>query len=108
MAHKFAGPAVFIVGVATAAAAQAATITVPANGDLQGAINSAQPGDVIQLQPGAVYVGNFVLPAKSNPNGLTITSRSSASTLPGPGQRILPAHAGQLPKLRSPNVVSVL
>ena len=46
------------------AQAGAATIDVPAGGDLQGALNAAQPGDVIALAPGATYVGNFVLPKK--------------------------------------------
>ena len=33
-------------------------------GDLQKAIDSAKPGDVITLAPGAVYIGNFVLPVR--------------------------------------------
>ena len=44
---------------------QTATITVPPNGDLQAALDTARPGDVILLQAGASYTGNFRLPAKS-------------------------------------------
>jgi len=39
-------------------------IPVPAGGDLRAALRQAQPGDVIELQPGAVYTGPFELPAK--------------------------------------------
>ena len=50
--------------LSTTAVANAATIAVPAGGDLQAALNAAQPGDVITLAPGATYTGNFVLPNK--------------------------------------------
>ena len=40
-------------------------VTVNAGGDLQAAINNAQPGDTIVLQAGATFTGNFVLPDKS-------------------------------------------
>ena len=43
----------------------AATHNVPAGGDLQAALNAAQPGDVITLAPGATYTGNFRLPVKN-------------------------------------------
>ena len=88
----------------------AITIAVSATGDLQAAINSAQPGDVITLVAGAIYVGNFVLPAKQNPTGSAITIRSAApsASLPGGGQRILPSHASLLPKIKSPNAEPAL
>ncbi len=38
---------------------------VPAGGALQQAIDAAQPGDTITLEPGALYTGNFVLPNKT-------------------------------------------
>jgi hypothetical protein len=44
---------------------QAATIYVPDGGDLQAALNAAQPGDTIPLAQGAEFVGNFVLPNKT-------------------------------------------
>ncbi|MGE5359790.1 MAG: hypothetical protein ACM3NQ_12305, partial [Bacteroidales bacterium] len=43
----------------------AATITVPAGGDLQAALDRAQPGDTVLLQPGATYTGNYVLGDKA-------------------------------------------
>src|SRR5262249_18343674 len=42
------------------------SINVNAGGNLQSALDQAQPGDVILLQAGATYTGNFVL---SNKNG---------------------------------------
>jgi len=52
--------------LATATAARAATVNVPPGGDLQKALNAAKPGDVITLQPGATYTGNFVLPDRKS------------------------------------------
>ena len=52
------GLAVVCVCILAASAAPAATIVVPAGGDLQAALNQAQPGDVITLEPNATYIGN--------------------------------------------------
>jgi hypothetical protein len=89
---------------------EAAVIVVPVGGNLQDAINKAVPGDVITLPAGATFVGNFVLPAKTNPNGLFITIKSAAdaATLPAAGQRITPAYASRLPKIKSPNIEPAL
>jgi hypothetical protein len=63
---------------------RAATISVPAGGNLSQAITNAQPGDTIELARGATYVG-------------TITIRTSGdSGFPGPGGRVSPTNAGQL------------
>ena len=99
------------IGLLGAGVCAAETISVPANGNFQAAINLARPGDVIALAAGATYVGNFVLPEKANPNGLMIVIRSAAaaSVLPAAGQRIVPGvHASHLPKLRSPNAEPAL
>jgi VCBS repeat-containing protein len=93
----------------TATTARTATLSVPAGGNLQTALNNAQPGDIIALQPGATYVGNFVLPNK-DASDMYITIRSAApdSQLPSPGIRITPASTSLLPKLKSPNTTSAL
>ena len=83
--------------------ASAATINVPAGGDLQAAITAARPGDTILLAAGATYVGNFKLPVHGGTTYITIRSASPADLLPGPTERITPAHAPHLPKLVSPN-----
>jgi carbohydrate binding protein with CBM6 domain/parallel beta helix pectate lyase-like protein len=81
--------------------ASAATVTVNAGGDLQAAINAAQPGDTILLQAGAVFTGNYILPVKNGTSYITIRSSAPDSSLPPAGTRITPAYAGSLAKVRS-------
>ena len=98
-----------LVAMFAASVAHSATIVVPAGGDLQAALNAAQSGDVIALEAGATYVGNFVLPDKGDIT-LPIVIRSSASdaSLPAPGIRMTPAYAALLPKIKSPNGFAAL
>ena len=79
--------------------AKAATITVPAGGNLQSAINAAQPGDTIILDAGAVYASDFVLPNKSGSSYITIQS-SRVGELPE-GVRVGPAQSALFAKLQS-------
>jgi regulation of enolase protein 1 (concanavalin A-like superfamily) len=85
--------------------ARAATLTVPAGGDLQAAINSAQPGDTILIQAGASFVGSFILPNKNSAgtdaDWITIRTSAPDSQLPPAGQRITPAYSQLMPKLIS-------
>src|SRR5947199_5739665 len=85
----------------------AATVTVPAGGDLQRALNAARPGDTILLEPGATYTGNFFLPAKGGDDERPITLRTAGESVPA-GQRVTPEHAARLAKLRSPDNMPVL
>src|SRR5688500_12395348 len=51
------------------------TITVPAGGNIQAALNAASPGDVIVLEAGATYLSpsdGLVLPYKSGSGWITI------------------------------------
>jgi hypothetical protein len=87
-----------------------ATVTVPAGGDLQRALNAARPGDAVLLEPGATYVGNFVLPARGGDDPRPITLRTATpdgDPVPA-GQRLTPEHAPRLAKLRSPDNMPVL
>ncbi|HEX3160575.1 MAG TPA: hypothetical protein VHQ45_18800 [Gemmatimonadaceae bacterium] len=77
------------------------TITVKAGQNLQNAINSAAPGDVISVQAGATFTGNFQLPKKSGSGWITIRS-SAHGSLPA-GTRVGPAEATKMPKLVAPN-----
>src|SRR5438445_13049571 len=43
------------------------TIAVPGGGDLQAALESARPGDVGALEPGATYRGPSVLARRAGP-----------------------------------------
>jgi hypothetical protein len=88
--------------------ARAAGIHVASGGDLQAAINSAQSGDTIFLQSGAIFTGNFVLPVKSGASYITIRSSAPDSALPVATQRIDPSYAAQLPKIQSGNGMPAL
>jgi hypothetical protein len=77
------------------------TIHVPGGGDLQQAIEEAQPGDIITLAPGKIYTGNFKLLKKTGNQFITITT-SDPSTLPAANRRITPQAASMLPKIVSP------
>jgi hypothetical protein len=85
----------------------AASLVVPAGGDLQAAIDRARPGDVILLEPGAIYIGNFTLPATSGARYITIRSAADPSRFPARG-RVRPEHAAWMPTLRSPNTAPAL
>jgi hypothetical protein len=78
-------------------------VTVNAGGDLQAAIDNAQPGDTIVLQAGATFIGNFVLPDKPGSTYVTITSSGDRSRLPGDDTRIDPSYSPLLAKIKSPN-----
>lgn len=75
----------------------ATSITVPAGGNIQAAINAANPGDTIILKAGAVYPGGITLPAKSGTSYITITT-SAAASLPG-GQRVGPSQAWAMARI---------
>ena len=77
-------------------------INVPAGGDLQTALNNANPGDQIVLQAGATYTGSFTLPVKTGTSYITITT-SKLSSLPAAGQRVSPANAPAMAKITSSN-----
>jgi len=70
--------------------------------NLQRALTEAAPGDAILLEAGAVFSGNFTLPAKNGDGWITIAS-SELSQLPPPDMRVSPADARLMPKLVSPN-----
>jgi uncharacterized protein (TIGR03437 family) len=79
-----------------------ATIVVRAGGDLQGALNRVQPGEVIALEAGATFRGNFTLPRKTG-NGWVVIRSTADASLPPPGTRVGPANANLMPKIVSPN-----
>jgi hypothetical protein len=72
------------------------------NGQLQQAINAAQPGTTILLQAGHTYSGIFTLPAKTGDAWIVIRSNAPDSQLPAADQRITPAFASVLPRIQSP------
>jgi hypothetical protein len=93
----------FVLMLVAGVPADAATRSVNAGGDLQAALNAAQPGDVVVVQAGARFVGPFRLPSKSP--GAVITIRSSATL---PNRRIGPTDSSLMPTLASGVIAAVL
>jgi hypothetical protein len=77
-------------------------IPVSAGGDLQAALDAAQPGDVIELPAGATFTGNLILPRKTGSAWIYVRS-SAHALLPRPGTRVFPSHARLMPRIDSPN-----
>jgi parallel beta helix pectate lyase-like protein len=103
------------IAVVPASPSSAATITVPAGGDLHAALTNARPGDTIALARGETYVGNFTLPKKdgnvtfpTKDGSEFITIRTAGPDDVGDGGRLTPETAAPLAKLRSPNSQPVI
>lgn len=79
------------------------TWTVRRGTDPQAALDAAQPGDIVSLDAGAVFRGNFILPKKEGSDWIVVRTSASDSDLPRPGTRISPATSAFMPKLVSPN-----
>ena len=84
-----------------------ATINVAAGGNFQAALDSAQPGDTIVLQAGAVYTGNFTLPAKSGSSWIVIRT-SNLAGISAEGTRISSSQSSAMPKILTPNSTPTL
>jgi hypothetical protein len=75
------------------------TVTVKAGGNLQAAIDAAQPGDQILIQAGASFTGPFYLRKKSGNGTIVIRTSTPDGAFPMPGQRATARHASLMPKL---------
>ncbi|HWQ34821.1 MAG TPA: hypothetical protein VNQ79_18375, partial [Blastocatellia bacterium] len=97
-------PAVFLETSYTPPAGRTIQVAGGSNAarNLQAALDRAAPGDVIALEAGAEFIGNFVLPKKNGNNWIIIRTAAEAK-LPPAGTRLTPSVAGALPKLLSPN-----
>jgi hypothetical protein len=84
------------------------TINVTQGEDLQAALDSAIAGDVIKLEAGATFTGNFSLPNKEGSDWITIRSSADDSELPSPDTRLNPSYANLLPRIISPNSAPAL
>src|SRR6059036_109165 len=81
--------ALTLILTATAAAQEALPhstgfVDVPPGGDLQAALDQAQPGDTIRLAAGATYTGPFTLPVKPGAGYITVRTDASDAVLPAP------------------------
>jgi hypothetical protein len=99
-----AGAAVIL----SASIATAAEIRVRSGDNLQAALNAAQPGDELLLEPGATFRGNFVLPVKNGTAYITVRSWTDDGQLPAAGVRMTPSFAPLLAKIESPNNAAAL
>ncbi len=90
--------------------ARGASVLVRAGDDLQAAINDARPGDVLRLEAGATFRGNFVLPVKAAGEAITIRTSTDDRRLPSERDRVSPpqqsllatiAQVGAEPALRT-------
>jgi uncharacterized protein YjdB len=88
-------PQVFMnTAMVAAPASGGRVISVAAGGNFQGALNSALPGDVIELANGATFTGSFTLPNKNTTSTQWITIRpASMSGVPAEGNRMTPSQA---------------
>jgi hypothetical protein len=89
-----------VAGTDSGSSGAGGTVNVPAGGDLQAAIDAAQPGTTILLAAGTTYSGSFVLRAKSGSSFITIRSSAPDSSLPGAGVRVSPQNAGALARVK--------
>lgn len=101
-------PALPKVLVTTYTAPTGRTLSVRAGGDLQLALNAAQPGDVVSLAPGATFRGNFILPKKAGSGWIVVRSGAPDDQLPPAGTRVTPADRALMPKVVTPNRAPVI
>jgi hypothetical protein len=100
-----AGPTVFLNTTPPTQTGQ--TISVPSGGNLQAALNAAQPGDTIELAAGATFTGNFILPKKTGSGWVWIRT-SAYGSLPPRGTRVSPSNANLMAKISSPNTSATI
>ena len=93
--------AAFVLALSLFASSVEAQTRVPAGANLQAALDAALPGDVLELDAGATFTGNYTLPVKNGTAPITVRTRL---TLPE-GRIDL---AANLATLRTPNSAPAL
>src|SRR5687767_9413378 len=99
--------AILVVTASRADGQTASPIVVAAGGNLQAALNLAQPGQVIEVQAGATFDGNFILPVKTGTGYITVRTSTPDAQLPV-NTRVGLAQEPLLPTLRSLNSMPAL
>jgi hypothetical protein len=74
-------------------------IAVKAGGNVQAALDSARPGDVIMLEAGATFKGPFRLPRKHGEGWIVVRTSVTDDRLTPRGTRVTPAQGALMPKL---------
>ncbi len=89
--------------VDTAMVAPTGTVhAVAAGGNVQAAIDAANPGDVITLEAGATFTGTITLTNKPGAEWITLRTSTADAELPPEGGRVSPSDAPKLAKLVLP------
>jgi uncharacterized protein YjdB len=80
-------------------------ISVSTTNQLHSALQTANPGDVIELANGVTYTGNFTLKNKGATSKWITIRPANYASLPAEGTRMTPTIAASLdlPKLQTPN-----
>jgi len=104
---RILGLAVICV-VLSSTSARAQVRVVRAGDDLQAALNAAEPGDELRLEAGAVFRGNFVLPAKAGDLDITLRTDLPDASVPPSDGRVTPEAAARFAKLESPSSEAAL
>ena len=78
------------------------SVKIAVGGNLQNALDEAQPGDEIILASGATFTGNFVLPAKPGAGSDWIIVRAEAVGVAA-GTRMTPTQAANAARIVTPN-----
>jgi hypothetical protein len=77
------------------------TRILAAGDDLQRALDEAKPGDVIALEPRAIFAGHFLLPQKPGNQWITIRTSVTDHVFPPAGTRVNPSHASLMPVIEA-------
>jgi len=90
-----------------------AVVVVRGGDDLQAALNSAGPGQTLELESGATFSGNFYLPARpespnDGENGWITIRSSESNSLSQPGVRIDPSAAFAMARIVTENTDAAL
>ncbi|MCX6154759.1 MAG: T9SS type A sorting domain-containing protein [Candidatus Kapabacteria bacterium] len=75
------------------------TFIVKTSSEFQSALNSANLGDIIEMQAGNIFTGTFVLPNKTSGTGWIYIRSTAYSNLPSPCTRVSPADAVNMPTI---------
>jgi len=71
---------------------------------LQARLNQAQPGDTVKIPAGLVCRGQYIPPAKSGTDWITVRTATPDEEFAKPGQRVTPALLSKMPVLQTPNL----
>lgn len=87
---------------------QAAVCVAGESAELQRVLREAHLGDVIELQAGQTWVGNYDIRRAPGGEGWLTIRTSAVDMLPPSGARVSPSHAANFARIRTPNFVTAI